>query len=339
MARIAKPLVRQLEAIWACIDNGGAGGGPQGPPGPKGDKGDPGEPGPPGNDGAPGDDGSAGPKGDKGDPGDQGFQGLTGNDGNDGADGAPGADGPSAYQVAVENGFQGNEAQWLAALVGPKGDKGDRGDAGETGIPGQPGTNGSDGNDGSPGADGANGLSAYQVAVANGFIGNEAAWLLSLKGAAGDVGPAGSDGQDGVDGSPGAASIATVIFHSDAGANLTLTNQANAEQGLGNSNRNEAYFDATNFTQARVVARVVTASAAANSPRLYPQYSTNGTSFTTIGTGTGTNTIPLTPVGAKKSDWITLPVGAKADVIWRIAMNGGDGAADPALGFVALQFK
>lgn len=30
---------------------------------------------------------------------------------------------------------------------------------------------------------GSNGLSAYQVAVANGFVGNEAAWLASLRGA------------------------------------------------------------------------------------------------------------------------------------------------------------
>lgn len=32
---------------------------------------------------------------------------------------------------------------------------------------------------------GGGGDSAYQIAVANGFVGNEAAWLLSLKGANG----------------------------------------------------------------------------------------------------------------------------------------------------------
>jgi hypothetical protein len=45
-----------------------------------------------------------------------------------------------------------------------------------------------------PPGDGADGLSAYQVAVANGFVGNEAAWLAAL------VGPAGSAGADGADG-------------------------------------------------------------------------------------------------------------------------------------------
>lgn len=199
-------LKRQLECLWEYVEEllaGGGGGGTQGPPGPKGDKGDPGDPGPPGNDGSPGSDGQAGPQGSPGERGETGPQGPPGNDGNDGSDGAPGAAGPSAYQVAVSSGFQGNEAQWLASLVGPQGEPGETGQAGQTGAQGQPGTNGSDGNDGSPGADGEDGLSAYQVAVANGFVGNESAWLLSLKGATGDQGPAGNDGQDGAQGPPG----------------------------------------------------------------------------------------------------------------------------------------
>ena len=47
---------------------------------------------------------------------------------------------------------------------------------------------------GPPGADGAPGASAYQVAVANGFIGTEADWLASLVGPKGDPGPAGGGG-------------------------------------------------------------------------------------------------------------------------------------------------
>lgn len=43
--------------------------------------------------------------------------------------GTKGGDGKSAYQIAVDNGFVGTEAQWLASL---KGDKGDKGDASET---------------------------------------------------------------------------------------------------------------------------------------------------------------------------------------------------------------
>lgn len=47
---------------------------------------------------------------------------------------------------------------------------------------------------GNPGATGANGLSAYQVAVANGFAGTQAEWLASLKGEKGDQGDQGPPG-------------------------------------------------------------------------------------------------------------------------------------------------
>lgn len=62
--------------------------------------------------------------------------------------GQDGANGKSAYEVAVDNGFEGTEAQWLASLkgadgspgaTGAKGDKGDKGDTGATGPQGPAG--------------------------------------------------------------------------------------------------------------------------------------------------------------------------------------------------------
>ena len=47
------------------------------------------------------------------------------------------------------------------------------------------------------------GLSAYQVAVAKGFTGTEAEWLLSLKGAKGDTGATGTQGANGMPGAKG----------------------------------------------------------------------------------------------------------------------------------------
>lgn len=47
--------------------------------------------------------------------------------------GPAGDDGPSAYQVAVTNGFVGTEAEWLASLVGPQGEQGIQGPAGADG--------------------------------------------------------------------------------------------------------------------------------------------------------------------------------------------------------------
>ena len=50
--------------------------------------------------------------------GPQGPQGIQGVAGNDGADGA---DGKSAYELAVEGGFVGTEAEWLDSLKGETG--------------------------------------------------------------------------------------------------------------------------------------------------------------------------------------------------------------------------
>ncbi len=49
----------------------------------------------------------------------RGKAGIVGIPGPKGERGDPGK---SAYQVAVDNGFEGTEAEWLASLVGPKGD-------------------------------------------------------------------------------------------------------------------------------------------------------------------------------------------------------------------------
>ena len=44
--------------------------------------------------------------------------------------GLEGPDGPSAYEVAVTNGFVGTEPEWLASLVGPEGPEGPEGPVG-----------------------------------------------------------------------------------------------------------------------------------------------------------------------------------------------------------------
>jgi len=49
------------------------------------------------------------------------FERGAGGDGAVGATGAVGPPGPSAFAVAVQNGFVGSEADWLASLVGPAG--------------------------------------------------------------------------------------------------------------------------------------------------------------------------------------------------------------------------
>lgn len=59
--------------------------------------------------------------------GKQGPQGIQGEQG------IPGKDGKSAYEIAVANGYEGTEEQWLASLVGAKGEKGEKGEKGDSG--------------------------------------------------------------------------------------------------------------------------------------------------------------------------------------------------------------
>jgi hypothetical protein len=139
--------------------------------------------------------------------------------------------------------------------------------------------------------------------------------------------------------------ITYVTIHADAVTGLTLTNHANSETALAGDSKSYTKFDTQLLSSMRLFARVFTTSASANNPRLYIQYSTNGgSSYTTLGAGTiasgdaislftGATTVQVT-------NWITLPSEAKAaDLIWRIAMHGGDGAADPVVGNIIIQCK
>lgn len=64
-----------------------------------------------------------------------------------GGGGDNGKDGKSAYQIALDNGFEGTEAEWLESLKGEQGIQGEKGDKGDQGIPGESGTDGKDGSD------------------------------------------------------------------------------------------------------------------------------------------------------------------------------------------------
>ena len=94
-----------------------------------------------------------------------------------------GTDGKSAFEIAVEHGFVGTEAEWLESLKGVDGKNG------VDGLPGKDGKDGADGLPGRDGIDGTDGKSAYIIAVEHGFTGTENEWLQSLKGA---------DGRDGI---------------------------------------------------------------------------------------------------------------------------------------------
>ncbi|MEI4281677.1 hypothetical protein [Tetragenococcus halophilus] len=65
-----------------------------------------------------------------------------------------GEKGDSAYQVAINNGYSGEEEEWLSSLRGPQGASGKDGSDGEKGPQGENGKDGSDGKQGPKGEDG-----------------------------------------------------------------------------------------------------------------------------------------------------------------------------------------
>jgi hypothetical protein len=105
-------------------------------------------------------------------------QGKQGETGPQGPVGPQGPQGPQGAQ-----GPQGN--------IGPQGPQGTQGDPGPQGSQGPQGLQGIQGIQGPAGNNGADGLSAYDIAVNNGFVGTEQDWLDSLVGPQGAQGPAG----------------------------------------------------------------------------------------------------------------------------------------------------
>ena len=125
-----------------------------------------------------------------------------------GETGANGEDGKSAYELAVENGYEGTLDDWLESLVGATGATGEAG---------------------------ADGKSAYELAVENGFEGSLEEWLTSLVGSAGADGADGSDGADGVGiekiektGSDGNVDTYTIYFTDGETTTFTVTNAVNS---------------------------------------------------------------------------------------------------------------
>ncbi|MFN3802194.1 hypothetical protein [Belliella pelovolcani] len=98
-------IVASFQAAKSAIEN------IQLTPGPQGEQGVQGPQGPIGETGA---QGLQGIQGLKGDTGNQGPIGETGAQGEQGIQGVAGSDGKSAYEIAVENGYIGTEAEWIA---------------------------------------------------------------------------------------------------------------------------------------------------------------------------------------------------------------------------------
>lgn len=113
--------------------------------------------------------------------------------------GAQGIQGLSAYQVAVQHGFKGTEAEWLISLKGEKGEtgpKGDKGDTGEKGATGERGPQGLQGERGLQGVQGEKGEQGIQGPVGpKGEQGEQG--IQGIQGPQGEPGPKGPKGDTG----------------------------------------------------------------------------------------------------------------------------------------------
>lgn len=128
--------------------------------------------------------------------------------------GAQGIQGLSAYQVAVQHGFEGTEAEWLISLKGEKGEtgpKGDKGNTGEKGDTGERGPQGLQGERGLQGVQGEQGEPGIQ-----GPVGPK-----GEKGDQGERGPQGPQGQIGPQGPKG-----------DTGSGLNIKGELDSESQL-----------------------------------------------------------------------------------------------------------
>lgn len=211
--------------------------------------------------------GATGPQGEQGDPGPTGATGASGpagpagDTGPAGATGAAGADGASAYEIALDNGFIGTEAEWLDSLVGPAGPtgatgatgatgpKGDTGDTGPTGATGATGAPGADGQDGktilygtaAPTTEGVDG-DFYIRTTTNYIYGPKAGgtWPAGVS-LVGPQGPAGADGAPGADGADGATDHGALTgladddhtqYHTDARGDARYSLLAHTHTGV-----------------------------------------------------------------------------------------------------------
>jgi len=128
--------------------------------------------------------------------------------------GAQGIQGLSAYQVAVQHGFEGDENAWLTSLKGEKGDKGDKGATGSQGIQGIQGVQGEKGDKGDQGVQGVKGD----------------------KGEKGDTGSQGAKGETGAKGDPGTAATITLgtVTTLDPTSSVTITNSGTSNAAVFN---------------------------------------------------------------------------------------------------------
>lgn len=119
---------------------------------------------------------------------------------------------------------------------------------------------------------------------------------------------------------------------------FTATNMSANEAELGTAGtRNIIYIPG--YDSVRVLCGVGVAGAAASF--MWVEYSTDGTNFYDLGGSANTPTAVVSnSVGLKTGAWVALASGAKNQLIYtKLLSDDGDGAADPQIRHITLNFK
>src|SRR3989338_8016106 len=201
-------------------------------------------------------------------PGPQGPMGIPG------VNGLNWTDGLSAYQIWINHGNSGTEADFLASLQGAAGAQGPIGMPGlngANGVQGPIGATGPAGLNGSNGNNGVDGLSAYQIWINQGNSGTEADFLTSLQGAAGSQGPvvamgpqgptgpigmSGANGLNGSNGTDGLSAYEIWINQGNSGTETDFLNWLQAPASADDQNLTEVLAEGNygNMVQIKQIA-------------------------------------------------------------------------------------
>lgn len=195
----------------------------------------------------------SGADGKNGEDGAQGPQGEQGPQGASGKDGSNGSDGKSAYQIWLDAGNTGTEAEYLASLKGEKGDTGPQGEQGIQGTTGPQGEKGAQGEIGPQGPQGPQGEQGIQGATGEqGPKGDK-----GDTGATGPQGPQGEIGPQGIQGPAGADGTSTYFYvrysANSNGSSMTIAPTSTTEyMGVSSTTSPTAPTSANAYTWSKI---------------------------------------------------------------------------------------
>lgn len=135
--------------------------------------------------------------------------------------------------------------------------------------------------------------------------------------------------------------VKTISVHADAGANFVMTNATLAERFAGNSTRMIFGIDLLGYTQVKLEGnkQVVGTAGSLFRAKYFTSFNTTVTNYLQLGASAQVE-FSMAATGYANTGWVNMAAGAQANGIY-IAFTelGGDGVADPALGFTEINFR